>query len=93
MGMRLILLAAALWGTTGTAQAFAPLNAPPLVIGALRLMIGGAALVVFAGHQGLLHKWRALPLWPTTVARDMYLYKAIRRHWLPVTLRLVRLYD
>ncbi len=74
--MRLILLAAALWGTTGTAQAFAPLNAPPLVIGALRLMIGGAALVVFAGHQGLLHKWRALPLWPTAVAGlSMALYQ------------------
>lgn len=66
--MLLILLAAALWGTTGTAQALAPLNAPPLVIGALRLIIGGAALVIFAGSQGLLHNWRSLPRWPTVVA-------------------------
>ncbi len=66
--MLLILLAAALWGTTGTAQAFAPLNAPPLVIGALRLIIGGAALVIFAGSQRLLHHWRSLPRWPTAVA-------------------------
>ncbi len=66
--MLLILLAAALWGTTGTAQAFAPLHAPPLVIGALRLIIGGATLVIFAGSQGLLQQWRALPRWDTGVA-------------------------
>ncbi len=68
LGVFLILVAAALWGTAGTAQAFAPLHAPPLVIGALRLIVGGTALVIFAGSQGLLRHWRALPLWPTGVA-------------------------
>ena len=39
----LVLLAAVLWGTTGTAQALA-VESNPLAIGALRLFIGGGAL-------------------------------------------------
>jgi len=37
-----------LWGTTGTTQAFAPIGASPLTVGAFRLMIGGAGLVLVA---------------------------------------------
>ncbi|MDD2852056.1 MAG: hypothetical protein PHY09_09210 [Desulfuromonadaceae bacterium] len=48
-GTWLILLAAILWGTTGTTQAFAPSDAHPL--GALRLAIGGA-LLLFAILRG-----------------------------------------
>lgn len=40
-----MLGAAVLWGTTGTAQALAPEGAGPLAIGALRLLVGGAALL------------------------------------------------
>lgn len=36
-----------LWGTTGTAQALAPQGAQPLAIGALRLLTGGMALMIF----------------------------------------------
>lgn len=36
-----------LWGTTGTAQALAPDGASPLAVGALRLLVGGAALLGF----------------------------------------------
>lgn len=36
----LILLAAIMWGTTGTTQAFAPDAAHPIAIGATRLAIG-----------------------------------------------------
>lgn len=43
-----ILCAAILWGTTGTAQAFAPENAHPAAIGAVRLAIGAAALLAAA---------------------------------------------
>lgn len=43
-----VLLACLLWGTTGTAQAFAPKEANPLVIGALRMTIGGTILFVSA---------------------------------------------
>ncbi|MFP7170695.1 EamA family transporter [Terribacillus sp. 7520-G] len=41
-----VLLAAMLWGTTGTAQAFAPSDAHPIAVGAARLVIGGAFLLV-----------------------------------------------
>lgn len=44
----LVLAAAALWGTTGTAQALAPATAQPLAVGAVRVALGGAALVAFA---------------------------------------------
>lgn len=40
----MVLLAAVLWGTTGTAQTFAPVGATPLTVGALRLFVGGTAL-------------------------------------------------
>ncbi|MFZ2948618.1 MAG: EamA family transporter, partial [Desulfuromonadaceae bacterium] len=47
-GTALILLAAVLWGTTGTSQALAPPGAHPLTIGALRLAVGGGALLLLA---------------------------------------------
>ena len=47
-GFWYVLAAAICWGTTGTAQAFAPEGATPLAIGALRLLIGGSALLCFA---------------------------------------------
>jgi DME family drug/metabolite transporter len=51
-GILFILLAAILWGTTGTAQALAPSGAHPLTVGALRLAVGGGALLLFAAVQG-----------------------------------------
>ncbi|WP_449403626.1 EamA family transporter [Exiguobacterium artemiae] len=52
----LILLAAMLWGTTGTSQAFAPETAHPVAIGAVRLAIGGfflLSLVLLTGKLTL----------------------------------------
>ncbi|MGI2327862.1 EamA family transporter [Planococcus sp. YIM B11945] len=43
----LVLLAAMLWGTTGTAQTFIDGTAHSLAIGALRLSIGGFSLLAF----------------------------------------------
>lgn len=62
-----VLLAAILWGTTGTAQTFAPENAHPLVIGAVRLGIGGLTLLLFVLLQGkfTFEKW---PLKETLIA-------------------------
>jgi len=57
----LIVLAAVLWGTTGTAQALAPADAQPMVVGALRLLVGGAALLAWALASGGL---RGVPVWP-----------------------------
>jgi len=65
---RLLVLAATLfWGTTGTAQAFAPPNAHPLAIGAIRLAIGGVTLLLVALLRGRLHRSRSWPI-PATLA-------------------------
>lgn len=67
-GALLVLAAAACWGTTGTAQAFAPAGASSVSIGAVRLIVGGLALVAYAAGQGLFRQWRSLPAWPTLLA-------------------------
>jgi len=60
-GAWLILAAAMLWGTTGTSQALAPDGSSPAAIGALRLLIGGSALAVYAFLRGGL-KLRSWPI-------------------------------
>lgn len=47
-GMVFIVLAAILWGTTGTSQALAPPESTPPVIGALRLWVGGSGLLLLS---------------------------------------------
>ena len=47
-GSGLVLLAALLWGTTGTAQALGPAGADPLAVGTTRLVAGGLLLVAWA---------------------------------------------
>ncbi|GEN46094.1 EamA family transporter [Alkalibacillus haloalkaliphilus] len=47
----LVLIGAILWGTTGTAQALAPEESTPLVVGALRLLIGGGSLFLLVYFQ------------------------------------------
>lgn len=48
LGLWFVLLAAMLWGTTGTAQGLAPAGASPLTVGIVRLALGGCALLVLA---------------------------------------------
>ena len=67
-GFVYVLLAAALWGTTGTAQALAPSGAQPAVIGSLRLAIGGLALLGFAALRGTLRSGSRWPIAITLVA-------------------------
>lgn len=75
-GSLLVLGAAILWGTTGTTQAFAPASASPISIGAVRLLIGGVTLLVFAGAQGLLPQVRHIPRLPWLIsALAMALYQ------------------
>lgn len=60
-GALFVLFAAMLWGTTGTAQAFAPVGFDPRVVGTLRLMIGGVVLLGLALSRkelGRLRDWR-----------------------------------
>jgi DME family drug/metabolite transporter len=61
----LVVLAAVLWGTTGTAQALGPDGIDPLVVGWVRLAVGGIGLVALAGigrgrRQSLPRSWLAL---------------------------------
>ncbi len=57
-----ILLAAALWGTTGTTMALAPAGADAIGVGALRLLIGGLALALVAHLNGDFRRAGPLPL-------------------------------
>lgn len=53
-GQWFVLAGAVLWGTTGTAQTFAPAGAHPLSVGAMRLLVGGIILLLLARTR---HKW------------------------------------
>nr|WP_318539715.1 EamA family transporter [Terribacillus saccharophilus] len=55
-----VLFAAILWGTTGTAQTFAPATAHPIAIGAARLAVGGLFLLLVTLLLGRLN----LKSWP-----------------------------
>jgi drug/metabolite transporter, DME family len=55
-----VLLAAVLFGTTGTAQALGPDGSTPATVGAARLVVGGAALAALALATGQLRgRWPA----------------------------------
>jgi drug/metabolite transporter, DME family len=60
-GRGLILAAAILWGTTGTAQALAPPGIQPVTIGAFRLLVGGSGLLLWAGLRGAFNSNRPWP--------------------------------
>lgn len=67
-GAWFVLIAATLWGTTGTAQTFVPTGTSPLAVGAVRVVIGGGLL---AGLMFLRGGWRhgaPWPFWPTGLA-------------------------
>lgn len=68
MGSLYVLGAALLWGTTGTAQAFAPPDAQPVAVGVMRLVIGGFALLALALARGSLRQGPRWPIWPTLLA-------------------------
>lgn len=57
-----VLLAAALWGTTGTTASFAPEEASPLAIGAATMGLGGLLLFAVAGRPAVA-VLRTAPRW------------------------------
>ena len=63
-----MIAAAMLWGTTGTAQALAPDGAQPVIIGTVRLVVGGIALMAFALMRGVLRDGKRWSIWPTLLA-------------------------
>jgi DME family drug/metabolite transporter len=67
-GEWLVLVAAVLWGTTGTAQALAPAGISPLSLGAARLAVGGLALLVYAFTRRAFQMHGAWPIWSTLTA-------------------------
>jgi DME family drug/metabolite transporter len=64
-GIILVLLATFLWGTTGTTQAFSPAEATPLVIGTMRMIIGGLFLTIIAIINKSFTKESKWPFIPT----------------------------
>lgn len=63
-----VIAAATLWGTTGTAQAFAPAGTDSLAIGAVRLGIGGLALLALATARKSLGRGQPWPKTATLLA-------------------------
>lgn len=60
-GVWFVLAAAILWGTTGTSQGLAPAGVASTTIGAVRLAVGGLALLIIAL---LRQRFRAGGRWP-----------------------------
>ena len=63
-GYWLVLIAACLWGTNGTAQTLAPQGSQPIIIGTLRIALGGLTLLAIALIHGTLRdgkRWAFLP--------------------------------
>lgn len=72
-----ILLAAILWGTTGTAQALAPSSAHPIAIGSTRLFIGGCFLFLLVLLTDRI-QWKNWPVLTTLFAAiSMALYQPL----------------
>ncbi|MFP5322641.1 MAG: DMT family transporter [Acidimicrobiia bacterium] len=70
----LVVLAAVLWGTTGTAQALGPDGIDPLVVGWVRLAIGAVGLVGIAAAR----RTRSSPLplgWAVTAVVSVATYQ------------------
>ncbi|AST90307.1 EamA family transporter [Sutcliffiella cohnii] len=69
-----VLVAAILWGTTGTAQALAPAGVHPISFGAMRLAIGGLTLFVFIWIQGNIsfHNWPKKLLFLAVICMTLY---------------------
>lgn len=84
-GPLLVLAAAVLWGTTGTAQGLAPAGAQPEAVGAARLAVGGLGLLALAGAQGVRlpdarWPWRATALAAASMAAyQLCFFSAVAR--------------
>jgi len=74
-GTLFVLLGAVLWGTTGTSQALAPAGADPAVIGAVRILMGGSALLFIAIVRNSFRgggKWAFMPTVIAVLAMASY---------------------
>lgn len=66
VGVALILCAAILWGTTGTAQSFAPLTLSPLWVGTMRLVVASVFFLIcvatLSASDFTVNTLRSMPL-------------------------------
>lgn len=77
-GYWLVLVAAILWGTNGTAQTLAPHDAQPIIIGTLRIALGGVVLLIIAAMRGVLRDGKRWALLPTMLgALSMAVYQIL----------------
>ncbi len=63
-----MLAAAVLWGTTGTSQALAPTGAQSSVVGTMRLLVGGATLLIWVLFRDGFSAVRHFPVRATLLA-------------------------
>ena len=79
-----VLLGAVIWGTTGTAQTFIAESVHSLVIGSIRLLMGGVSLLVglFVLRKMNFHNWP----WKSTVIAALSI--AISQYFFFTSLRL-----
>lgn len=66
-GSLLVLMAASLWGTTGTAQALGPDGITPETVALIR-MLGGSLLLLYAVRSGATSPIRSMPRIPLLLA-------------------------
>ncbi len=73
-GILLVIMAASLWGTNGTAQALAPDGATPVAVGTMRIAIGGITLLLVARLSGATFKgeWPRLATITAIVMTALY---------------------
>jgi DME family drug/metabolite transporter len=64
----LVVAAAVLWGTTGTARALGPDEASAAVVGAFRIMLGGSVLLLVGWRLGWLRETGRWPVLATLAA-------------------------
>lgn len=69
LGLTAVVLASILWGTTGTIQTLLPPEREPLVVAAIRLVVGAATLAVLAlAVRDSRRAFGSLPLRPVLAA-------------------------
>jgi DME family drug/metabolite transporter len=64
----LVVMAAMLWGTTGTSKELGPDDASSIAVGAVRVALGGGILLVLALRRGLSWRLRGWPPLPVALA-------------------------
>lgn len=67
-GVWYVLAAAVLWGTTGTSQGLAPAGVASTTIGAVRLVVGGLALLTLAILRGSFKGGKRWPIFGTLIS-------------------------